>query len=462
MIPQQLFQRYQSLIDHPQAFKEIIQKPLPTCVWANPLKTTPEAVAKFLQSQNLSFQPLSWYPRAFRVYDWKKPGLTLPFASGWYNLQEEIALSAVKTLDPKPREHILDLCAAPGGKTVQMAMALQGTGMVVANEAQISRLSSLRVMLDRMGLSNVAITNYDGRCIPLANHSFDRVLVDAPCSGEGTIRKGKTTRKQHYSRYSQKISTIQKQLLHRALQLVKPGGVVVYSTCTFAPEENEAVIDEVLRDRGWLESATIKNLQGMSGLQHWEGQTFREDLVHAQRYFPHFNDTGGFFVARIRRSDQNLQPSYPETESSQPQPITDTSALEWFCDRFGINPTVFSPFQLWQQGKDKIWIADAVCQSLPAVKMETFGLPFVRGEYKPTTTTLQRFGSEITDGAIALENFEQVQCFLSGNSQSLTTSARSGYVHVRYSDYEIGCGLWKGGCLHSQIPKNLRIVPNFT
>ncbi len=460
MIKESLLERYQSLINDPEAFQSAIAQPLPTCIRVNPLKATTVAVKKFLASQHLSFEPLSWYPNAFRVHNWQKPGLTLPFATGWYNLQEEIALSAVTMLDPQPGERILDLCAAPGGKTVQIATRLQGTGTVVANEAQISRLSQLRAMLDRMGVSNVVMTNYDGKTIPLQNHSFDRVLVDVPCSGEGTLRKGKMTSKQYSVAYSRKIAATQRKLLHRALQLVKPGGIVVYSTCTFAPEENEAVIDAVLRDRGVLESATIRQLKGMPGLQQWQGQTFRKDLVQAQRYFPHFNNTGGFFVSRIRRSENHLETTgttHQPSIESQPQPVQDSRYLPWFCERFGIDPEIFSPFQLWMKGKDKIWLADSTCQPTSEVHVQTLGIPLMRISNKPTTSALQRFGSQLKRNVILLDDFSAVQRFFLGESQLVNTSVEPGFVHVRYDNYELGCGIYKNGVLHSQIPKGLRL-----
>lgn len=460
----QLLARYYSLIDEAKAFEECMAHPTPTCLTVNPLKTTPKAVINFFQKQNLEFQPLSWYPHSFRIEHWKKPGLTLPFVSGWYNLQEEIALTAVQTLDPQPQEYILDLCAAPGGKTVQIAQRLIGNGTVIANEMQVSRLSSLRAMLDRMGLSNVVITNYDGRKIPLPNHSFDRILIDAPCSGEGATRKAKSGQKAKDINYSLKIAAKQRQLLDRALDLVKPEGIIVYSTCTFAPEENEAVIDAVLGNRGELESAAIPNLKGMAGLRRWEEQDFRQDLVKAQRYFPHFNNTGGFFVARIRRNNVDLKEQISVREESETSPLKaleDTSPLVWFADHFGINPSVFSSYQLWVKGKDKIWLGEKQCQPPPQTLVQTLGIPLMRVGYKPTTAALQRFGSDIAYNVIKLEDWERVQWFLQGKSQAITSPVTaSGYVHVRYQKYELGCGLYKDGILRSQIPKTLRLQLN--
>jgi len=434
-------------------------QPLPTCLWANPEKATPEAVATFLQSQGIDFEPLSWYPNAFRIQNWNRPGSTLAFATGWYNIQEEISLTAVQALDPQLGDQVLDLCAAPGGKTAQIATRLQGTGMVVANEVQVPRLSSLRAMLDRLGILNVVMTNYDGRSIPLANHSFDRILVDVPCSGEGSLRKAKATWKQTYPNYSSRIAGTQRKLLERALQLVKPGGTIVYSTCTFAPEENEAIIDAVLGDRGWLESSKIPQVRGMDGLRQWEGQAFREDMIHAQRYFPHFNNTGGFFVARIRRSDVELAP-YSQNINAQPdtspQLVQDSHLLQWFCHRFGIDPDVFTNFRLWAKGKDKLWLTNTSCEPPNNVQVQALGMPFLRVESKPTTYALQRFGSHITRNAIALETFNAVQHFLLGQSQPVTSSVEPGYVHLRYRDYQLGCGLYKSGLLRSQMPKSLR------
>ncbi|PSO76642.1 MAG: hypothetical protein BRC40_02935 [Cyanobacteria bacterium QH_8_48_120] len=455
------FTRYLSLIDDPEAFQACLARPLPTCIWANPLKTTPEAVAKFMQAQGVECESRPWHKNVFRSRNWDKPGSTVGFAAGWYNVQEEISLTAARVLDPQPGECILDLCAAPGCKTVQIASRIAGSGMVVANEVQIPRLAILQTMLNRMGLLNTIVTNDDGGTIPLPPHSFDRVLVDAPCSGEGAMRKSRASWKEWNPQYSRQIASTQRKLLDRALQFVKPGGIVVYSTCTFAPEENEATIDAVLGDRGYVEPAEIPALRAMPGLLQWKQQSFRADLVRAQRYFPHFNDTGGFFVARIRRTDVELNPptAEPETHQHQATPLDNSYPLEWFCQRFGIDPAVFSGLRLWVKGKDKIWIAETACEPTLQPMAQTIGIPFLRllsRTFKPTTSALQRFGRYATRNIIELNNCEAAWQFLAGQSQHIQASANSGYVHVRYGSFELGCGLYQQGCLYSQVPKNLR------
>lgn len=457
---EELVERYASILDDPEAFRAALQQPLPICIWVNPHKTTPEAMAAYLQANNIEFEPLGWYPHAFRTYNWEKPGTTLPSIAGWYQVQEEIALTAVRLLDPQPGDRVLDLCAAPGGKMAKIALQMDEGGVVVANEVQVRRLASLRTTIERTGLLNVVSTNEDGRFLAFPPHSFDRVLLDAPCSGEGTLRKKKPqARGKWKAGYSQYVATVQCQLLEKALQLVKLGGSIVYSTCTFAPEENEAVLDKVLGDRGYVEPASIPELKAMPGLKTWQGKSFREDIAYAQRYFPHFNNTGGFFVAAIRRTDAQLsspkEPSPVVTGGATP----DRDGIRWFCDRFGCQEEIFQNKQAWVKSKEKVWLSTDRCQPLQQPETQNIGislLRIVRGEYKPTTFALQRFGRFFQRNAIELTDEQVVWRFLAGKSQPLTADVEPGYVHIRYGEFELGCGWYQNGILRSQIPKSIR------
>ena len=457
-----ILDRYLSLIDEPTAFLTSAATPLPTCLWANPLKTTgPQLLNQF---QNLSPQPISWWPDAFQIQPPFQPGNTLSYLAGWYCVQEAIALTAVNALDPQPGDRVLDLCAAPGGKTAQIAMAVGPQGCVIANDYSAGRLVSLGDTLNRLGCLNVITTQGNGRNLGLAAGQFDRVLVDAPCSGEGTLRKRSgTVFRPHYS---QRIAKVQRDLLAQALQLVKPGGVVVYSTCTFAPEENEAIIDAVLGDWGHLESAVTKPLIHQPGLTRWQGQSYRADLNQTCRYFPHFNDTGGFFVARIRRS---AKPA-PAISSPLPPPLPPVSlapeaAFTRLQERFGIPAKAFSSRLFWSTGHHRLWLGESNC--LPALgnlTPQTIGLAIARFEQrglKPTTTFLQRFGPLVSRNQIALNHPETVLVFLAGKSVAIQADdLEPGYVHVCYGPFHLGCGRYGRGQLKSQIPKG--IVGNVT
>jgi NOL1/NOP2/sun family putative RNA methylase len=455
-----LVERYASILDDPEAFRAALQQPLPICIWVNPHKTTPEAMEAYLAANHIEFEPLGWYPHAFRTYNWEKPGTTLPSIAGWYQVQEEISLTAVRLLDPQPGDRVLDLCAAPGGKMAQIALQMGEDGVVFANEVQVPRLASLRTTIERTGLLNVVSTNQDGRFLEFSPHSFDRVLLDAPCSGEGTLRKRKPQARGGWrAGYSQYVASVQCQLLEKALQLVKPGGTIVYSTCTFAPEENEAVLDKVLGDRGYVEPAPIPELKAMPGLQCWQGQTFRQDIAYAQRYFPHFNNTGGFFVACIRRTDAQLQSSKEPSKVVPGGATSDRDGIRWFCDRFGCDEAIFHNKNAWVKSKEKIWLSAANCQPLQQPETQNIGISLlrvVRGEYKPTTFALQRFGCFFQRNVIELTDEQVVWHFLAGKSQPLKADVEPGYVHVRYGDFELGCGWYQNGTLRSQIPKSIR------
>ena len=492
--------RYVSILDNPDAFFTCLSQPLVTTVWANPLKTQAANLERAFSTLKWDWSPVKWHAGGYRLnHGQERPGRSLPFSCGWYGIQEEIAWSAVKVLDPQPGDRILDLCAAPGGKTAQLALAVGPTGVVMANERALPRLSALVNTITRLGLTNVVTSQVDGRTLQAPPHSFDRVLVDAPCSGEGTLRKkaGRRSLDQENwnERHSHRLTAIQKQLLDRALDLVKPGGVVVYSTCTFAPEENEAVIDAVVGDRGIIESFPIPGLRASPGLRQWQGKTFRADSEAAQRYWPHLNNTGGFFVARIRRTEASLHDGAtvnhadrelqgPEARASQHKGrqakvrlADDPTALEWLCDRFGIPPQTFQAYTLWLTGQEKMWIANQACTALTkavAVPVETIGIPLIRRtphSFKPTTVGLQRFGTVVQQQAIEL-NSHQCQQFMHGiaqpvqlspaNTQSVlpTKAAQNspkGFIHVRSGLYELGCGRVKQGMLYPEIPKAHRL-----
>ncbi len=236
-----------------------------------------------------------WYPLGLKL-DVESPGKMLENLLGYIHIQEELSMVPPLVLDPQPGETVLDLCASPGSKTTQISQMMNNRGLVIANEPSLARVAPLRSNCERLGVLNVAITRYDGRDFPRG--PFDRVLVDAPCSSEGRERKGPGTISRSNCTKSLELQKLQIRLLQNAVRLTKPGGVVVYSTCTYAPEENELVVRAVL-DEARLEEITIEGLQSCPGITQWSGETLSDDLMRCARYYPHLNDTGGFFVAKL-------------------------------------------------------------------------------------------------------------------------------------------------------------------
>lgn len=458
---EEVFAAYLPLVGDAEAFLASLDRPLPATLWVNPRKATSESFLAYCGSVGLSPEPIPWYPGGFRLPAAQRPGANLPFVAGWVYVQEEVAMTAALALDAQPGERVVDLCAAPGGKTAQLALRVGPGGLVVANEAQLDRLAALRATVDRLGLTNVLTTWADGRRLPLPAGVWDRVLLDVPCTGEGTVRKRKANFKPPSPGFRKSLVAVQRGLLAAALRLVKPGGVVVYSTCTFAPEENEAVLDAVLGDAGFVEPWELPGLTAAPGVAVWQGQRFREDVVFAKRFWPHLNDTGGFFVARIRRTDAPLPPlPGPFRKAALPFTPADTKLLEPLRERFDIEPEAFAGRAFWQRGHRVLWMSDAGCAPLPEVPVEGVGMPVAELTHrgvKPKTFALQLLAPWVRRNVVELSDLAAARRFVGGQSQNAAAAVEPGYVLVRYGPFALGCGLYARGQLLSQLPKGLQL-----
>ncbi len=293
--------RYEPIVDDFEAFLAACERPLPSVVRVNTIKAGVERTKRALDEAGVGYEPREWNDGVLEL-DTDKPGNTWPYYHGWIHGQEEVSSLPATVLAPEPGERVLDACAAPGGKTAQIAALMDDTGVVVANDNNLGRLSALRFNAERLGVTNVAVTRQDARNFslkPLGNEPFDRTLVDAPCSCEGTIRKNPDTLDEWSLSHVKGVSGVQKGILKRAIQATREGGIVVYSTCTFAPEENEAVVDHVLAEEDCRVVGFDTPLESVSGVTEWDGESYDESVRKAQRYYPHHNDTGGFFCAKL-------------------------------------------------------------------------------------------------------------------------------------------------------------------
>ncbi len=298
------FERYRSVIADWDEFAEAINRPLPVCIWANPLKTTSSELEELLSKNDIDAEPLSWRDGAYRLVDTARPGSRIPFLAGLYQIQEEVSMLPVELLDLRAGQRVLDTCAAPGSKTSQIAATLGNTGTIIANDRNFRRMRALSRSLDRLGATNVGVMTRDATNMPGAIGSFDRILADVPCSCEGTTRKNRDATVATDDDFNY-LCTIQRAILKRAIELCRPGGRVVYSTCTYAPEENETIVDSVLRefyDECRLIPARIPGFPASPGLLHWQQQSYDPQLEHALRVYPHQHDTGGFFVAVFQKT----------------------------------------------------------------------------------------------------------------------------------------------------------------
>lgn len=297
--------RYRDIIPDWQDFLDASRAPLPTTAWANTLRTPVETVREILADEGIETEPLPWYPNGFETAFGTRPGKTLAYTTGIFHIQEEVSMLSVAFLDPQPGERILDLCCAPGNKTIQAAVSMGGSGSILANDINRHRLGMVVRNLERMGLTNVALVEWNGSNLPSEIGDFDRVLADVPCTCEGTTRKNPDLMWRD-GQNSQRWSGVQVAILRKAVQRCRPGGRIVYSTCTYAPEENEQVVDAVLReydDEVRVLPARVDGFDCLPGLTEWQGESLRPELSRTLRAYPHLNDSGGFYVAVLEKAE---------------------------------------------------------------------------------------------------------------------------------------------------------------
>ena len=225
---------------------------------------------------------------------------------GYYYIQEISSMMPLIALAPKEEELFIDLCAAPGSKTTQAAAYMKNRGTVIANDANMGRISILSTNIQRCGVTNAIITKTPGEllCKKLSELKInpDKILVDAPCSGEGTIRSSIQSTKMFSNNLIKKLSKIQKALVKFAIEVLKTDGELVYSTCTHAPEENEEIVSYILENYPEMQIQKVNlPIKTRPGITEWQGTTYHPEVIKAARIYPQDNNTEGFFLAKFRR-----------------------------------------------------------------------------------------------------------------------------------------------------------------
>ncbi|MFX1317548.1 MAG: RsmB/NOP family class I SAM-dependent RNA methyltransferase [Promethearchaeota archaeon] len=304
--PPSLQERFQILLgdEYPQ-FLGAISKPPAHFVRINTLKTNIKAGLEKLKQLDITYSPLPWYPAGFRITGNHKPIPSIKeYSLGWYYIQEGGSMLPPVVLNPQSHDSVLDMCAAPGSKTTQMAQMMNNKGAIIANDRSFRRLTSLGHNIQVCGVINTITLCQDGRHLstrlPL---QFDRILVDVPCTASGRFRSNPPQFEVPDLRRILGIQSIQKGLLTAGFRLLNPGGSLVYSTCSIHPEENEAVVDHLLSSSSdaVLELPQLSNLHSHPGITQWTETHFSKKLTTCLRIYPHDNDTDSFFIALLRK-----------------------------------------------------------------------------------------------------------------------------------------------------------------
>ncbi len=452
------FDRYREIVDDWKAFIDSIQTPLSPGFWVNPLKISTAKLLELINELGLQVYPVKWCNNAYRISNPKILATSWIHLLGLCHIQDVVSLIPPLLLEPKPDERILDLCSAPGNKTAFCGVLMDNRGLIVANDLDRVRLQTVNHMCSRLGILNVITTCHNGINYPNKAGLFDKVLVDVPCSCEGTSRKNPAILNQSSPEISEELSMIQRKLLERAVKLCKSGGTIVYSTCTYAPEENEAVIDYILKKfDGSVHMLPIqlKGLEYSQGITAWNGQKFSDELKYSIRIWPHQNDTGGFFVALIKKVAKSFKYySYPETSHNwlEEKPMDLLNHIEQL---FGIDKTRFSDYVFYRKGKKRLNIVSRNHRWWPSKPdVKSVGIPFVKLQLSPpklSTEATGIFGTWARKNIInvnkkMLESYLMSKEFEVGLS-NMESCSEKGYVLIKYKN--IPCGI---GFLERKLP----------
>ena len=428
MLPEAFLERMKiQLGEEYPAFLESLERPRAVALRFNPLKgDAPEL--PFVK------EPVPWEPEGFYYDPEARPGLHPFHEAGVYYLQEASAMSPVTLLDPQPGEKICDLCAAPGGKTTQIAGRMAGEGFLLCNEINPKRAKILSRNIERMGVANALVTNEHPKNLAQKFPGFfDRVLVDAPCSGEGMFRKEEAAVTDWSPETVTMCATRQQEILQSAAMLLKPGGRLVYSTCTFAPEENEQVIEEFLRKHPEFSPLEVSAPWFCAG----ENATFR--------MWPHKLLGEGHFAAVLQKDSGEGEETAPEKAEKLPAQWTE------FAGKLGI---VLPDGKAIMFGSSLYW-APRELPSLKGVKVLRPGLELgeVKKDRFEPAHALALWLKELPNQLdLAAEGCE-IKAYMHGE----TIPAKcTGWCLVRVDGYSLGWGKGDGNVLKNHYPKGLR------
>ena len=437
-----------------EAFLKGYDKPRFHALRRNPLKIQKD---EFLNIIPFELQEVPWAEHGYYYENTDQPGKHEFHEAGLYYIQEPSAMSVVEYLEVKPGEQVLDLCAAPGGKTTQIAGFMAGEGLLVCNEIHPQRAKILSENIERMGVKNALVTNETPqRLSAMFPGFFDKILVDAPCSGEGMFRKNEEALEEWSAENVQMCADRQDEILEEVAKMLRPGGRICYSTCTFAPAENEDCMARFITSHPEFHLVEVEKKGNMSSGNPKFANIPVEGLEKTIRLWPHKLDGEGHFIAVLEK-DGELDPSYkPMPQKGNEKPLKEKEYQEFLDFQ---KETLKYPL-----GKECILFGEqlyAIPENMPSLK----GLKVLRPGLHLGTLKKKRFEpshalalSMKKEDVLRSWNLEsgsrEIKQYLSG--QTFHAEGEKGWYLILVDGYSIGWGKLAGGIMKNHYPKGLR------
>lgn len=459
-LPQAFLARMQTLLGAEyETFAAAYSEPPVSGVRYNPLKVTE---GRFRELFLAELEALAWCPSGFRFEADSsrfQPGKQPWHAAGVYYLQEPAAMAAAEVLAPQPGERVLDLAAAPGGKSTQIAGLLGGRGVLVANEVHPRRAWDLAENLERWGAGNVSITQETPeRLAERLPGYFDRVLLDAPCSGEGMFRKSAAARQDWSVGHVQACARRQAGILEAAGRLVRLGGRLVYVTCTFAPEEDEGVIAGFLESHPEFEIETVALTAGMQpGRPEW-AQPENAALSRAVRMWPHQGGDEGHFIAALRRVGGAASNGTGRGKIRPAARLPKDNQAAW--EQFAVQRGLELPGKQLRQVGTYLYAVPEDAPDLEGLRVIHPGLwlgAFKPGRFEPAHALALLAGAEEAGDTLHLEPEDgRLGAYLRG--ETIESAGTDGWVKIAAAEFGLGWGKRVQGRVKSHYPRGLRQV----
>jgi 16S rRNA (cytosine1407-C5)-methyltransferase len=438
----------------------------------NSLKTTPEIISKKLFSRyGIETTLIPEMPFALKVTrGGELAGKTIEHILGYYYIQGLSSMIPALVLSPGENDLVLDLCAAPGSKTTQLAELMNNKGTLVANEIQLSRLKALVHNIERMNIINAGVLHQKGELLSkVYNNHFDKILVDAPCSGLGIIQKKEEVIKWWDAKSVLGLAEIQWKLIISAIKMLKVEGELVYSTCTLTTEENELIINKVL-SKYPVELIKINlPVTNHEGLTQIHGENVNPDLAKGRRIFPWETGTDGFFIVKLKKTSETKSTekfSLPKKEirflSSNHRNLQ--NKLKSLSDYFEINFDLFANYKYLIRNND-IYFISADWDENYSGFFERIGLKFgtidKNGEIVINTQAVQLLGNEIKQNVINLNSQQNLKIYLEGGVIK-TDVYKEGQCVIKFDNYVLGTAVVTESGIKSRFPRSKRTQEIYT